>query len=262
MSNPEQVPPSPEQPTKPAAATDLSATAWATLQVLNPIPLAQSTWTGTWTAASGTAKTLGNLVSEVPKIVAALGSNSTQMAGQGFLYLFESAMRMTAQGASLADSSLDLLVEKQDEGRGLSDRALHIALSFSPFIGNAKGYAEARSLFERAQVEVDEAKKSDMIATARRNCLVATSGLALEIMTAGISGKADKVLKAVSGALSVVTATRTGQQELEKRSILKGLSIDLFTAQADRALSWKPLADAMDALLTLRAQSPIPTKES
>jgi hypothetical protein len=257
-NTPQQAPPSPERLTKPGPVTELSASAWATLQMLNPLPVAESAWAAT----TETAKAIGNVVNEVPKLITALGSGSAQMAGQSFLYLFENAARMTAHGASLADSSLDLLVEKPNEDRGLSQRALHIALSFAPFIGNAKGYAQARSLYERAQQEVDEAKKDEMIRTARRDCLVASSGLALEIMTAGLSGKADKVLKAVSGALSVVTATRTGQQELEKRSILKGLSIDLFTAQADRALSWKPLADAMDALLTLRAQGPIPTKES
>lgn len=176
---------------------------------------------------------------------------SVDVVGKGFESLLTKAGSAIRALGHSADESLDAIAGDPSKKQGLSERGVRIGIGLLPIIGNTQAYGQARVKYRNAeQIEDLEARERELH-EARRNCLIASTALSLEVVTLGLSGKVDLVLKVIGAGISVLNTGKAVREETEKSEILPRIDLDFISKRADWALRRAVIRDAMDFLLRL-----------
>jgi hypothetical protein len=184
-----------------------------------------------------------------------IGNSSAAFAAESFEKLLNGAIDLTRAVGNGAEYGLDQLAGDPNKEHSLSIKGLRMAAGLLPIIGNTQGYAQARLKYRSAEKIEDLDLREKTLHEARRDCLIVSTALSLEIATLGVSGKLDLLFKAGSTMFSMLNFTKVAREETAKSSWLPQINIDLLTVQADRALGFGPIRDAMDILLRADTKS-------
>jgi hypothetical protein len=184
-----------------------------------------------------------------------IGNSSAALAAESFEKLLNGAIDLTRAVGNGAEYGLDQLAGDPNKEHSLSIKGLRMAAGLLPIIGNTQGYAQARLKYRSAEKIEDRELREKTLHQARRDCLIVSTALSLEIATLGVSGKLDLLFKAGSTMFSMLNFTKVAREETAKSTWLPQINIDLLTAQADRALGFGPIRDAMDILLQTDTKS-------
>jgi hypothetical protein len=127
-----------------------------------------------------------------------------------------------------------------------------------PVVGNAKAIGDARQKYKQATTLPEGDARNKLIHEARRDCLIASSLLSIEIATIGTTGAVDKALKIGNLVASVLNAGKTVREVTESRRWLPKIDFDTLSPRVDVALTFPPLREAMDIILRFEPEQTKP----
>lgn len=146
-------------------------------------------------------------------------------------------------------STFDTLAGDPTTPASVHMNAARIVAGFLPITGGAKDIGTARELYRQAQTLPDGAEKESRVHQARRDCLIATTSLSLDVISYFATGGAALAVKTGSTAFSALNVAKGAKDNETVGRFLPKINIDLLSPQADLALSSPIIREAMEIIL-------------
>jgi hypothetical protein len=196
-------------------------------------------------AAQGTWDSVTALTDTIQQSTTSAGG----FIGERFADVLTNAGKVVTHAGGTLSSTVDALAGDPNTPESIHVQGLRIATGLLPVVGNAKGIGDARVKYKRALALAEGEERTKLLHQARRDCLIASSLLSIEIATIGASGAVDKALKAGNLFASVLNAGKTVREMTESSGWLPKIDVDTLSPRVDIALSFSPLREAMDIIL-------------
>lgn len=197
------------------------------------------------TAAQATSDSVNALSTTILQSTGA----ASELIGQQFSDLLTNAGKVVTSAGGTLSSSVDALAGDPNTSEGIHMQGLRIATGLLPVVGNAKAIGDARQKYKQATTLPEGDARNKLIHEARRDCLIASSLLSIEVATIGTTGAVDKALKIGNLVASVLNAGKTVREVTESRRWLPKIDFDTLSPRVDAALTFPPLREAMDIIL-------------
>jgi hypothetical protein len=192
-----------------------------------------------------------------------LAVGSTEAVGEFFEAILTNAGKAPKALGHNADAALDQISGDPSKQQGLSEKGVRIGIGLLPVIGNTQAYGQARVRYRNALQQVDPVLREQEMHQARRNCLIASTALSLEVATLGLSGKIDLAIRVINTGLSVLNTGKAVREETEQSRFFPKIDLDFISGRADWALKSSTIRDAMDFLLRVDLKNePQPASDS
>lgn len=202
-------------------------------------------------AAKGTTDSLKALT----KTIGQSSGVAVDVIGQRFADLITNAGTVVTGAGGTLSSAVDTLAGDPSAPQSIHMQGLRIAVGLLPVVGNAKAIGDARQKYKQA-LALPEGEQRDLLMNgARRDCLIASSLLSIEVATVGASGAVDKALKGSTLLGSILNAGKTVREVSQSQSWLPKVNVDILSPQVDLALRFPPLREAMDIILRFDSEA-------
>ena len=184
----------------------------------------------------------------------ATGERTVSIIADQFLGLIESAGTLltdhvaTPLGGTVV-SAIDTLAGDSNAPASVHMKAARVVAGFLPITGGAKDIGKARELYRCAQALPQGEEKEAMLHQARRDCLIATASLSLDVISYFATGGAAHAVKTGSTALSALNFAKGAKENSSISRWIPKINIDLLSPQADMALSSPTIREAMEIIL-------------
>jgi hypothetical protein len=196
-------------------------------------------------AAKGTTDSFEALT----KTIGQSSAVAADVIGQRFAEVITNAGKVVTGAGGKLSSAVDTLAGDPSAPQPIHKQGLRIAVGLLPVVGNAKAIGDARQKYKQA-LALPEGEQRDLLMNgARRDCLIASSLLSIEVATVGASGAVDKALKGSTLLGSILNAGKTAREMSQSQSWLPKVNVDILSPQVDLALRFPPLREAMDIIL-------------
>jgi hypothetical protein len=182
------------------------------------------------------------------------GEYSVGILADQFLGLIENAGGLLSQhiaapiGGTVV-SAFDTLAGDSTAPASVHMRAARAVAGFLPITGGAKDIGKAREMYRCAQALPPGDEREAKLHQARRDCLIATASLSLDVISYFATGGAAQAIRTGSTALSALTIAKGAKENTTVSRWLPQINIDILTPQADIALSSPTIREAMEIIL-------------
>jgi hypothetical protein len=146
-------------------------------------------------------------------------------------------------------SACDTLAGDPDASASVHMTAARMVAGFLPITGASSEIGKARGLYRQAQSLPEGEEKNSQLHRARRDCLIATTSLSLDVISYFATGGAAAAVKAGSTAFSALNVAKGAKDNETLGRFLPKINMDFLSPQADIALSSPIIREAMEIIL-------------
>ena len=205
---------------------------------------------GAFSAVIGTAaKATTDSFSALTNTIGQSTAVASDFVGQQFADVITNAGKVVTGAGGTLSTTVDALAGDPNTPQPIHMQGLRIALGLLPVVGNAKAIGDARQKYKQAMALSEGDERNKLMHEARRDCLIASALLSMEVATLGASGALDKALKGGNVIGSALNAGKTVREVSQSRWWLPKVDLDILSPRVDLALEFPPLREAMDIIL-------------
>lgn len=146
-------------------------------------------------------------------------------------------------------SAFDTLAVDSTTPSSVHMRAARAVAGFLPITGGAKEIGKAREVYRIAQSLPPGTEKESKLHQARRDCLIATVSLSVDVISYFATAGTAQAIKTGSTALSALSIAKGIKENSLVNKWLPPINIDLLSPQADLALRSPVIREAMEIIL-------------